>query len=186
MRHLKREDFGQAIADHEHGAGKPKEEANPGVEGAVLRARVLAEVGEDGPKDAASHGEDEYQAVVNPVHGCVAGFAGVPVGRDSGEMEEVLADELAEMIEGPVELVLDPATDDWEDIQKGSVRADNDEAGEVEERDAEGKADCRTPGRGRSRGGFRRGQFAGSGDTLKLHRDLAGGRFWMLDDFESR
>jgi len=38
------------------------------------------------------------------------------VGGDAGEMEEVLAYELAEMIEGPVELVLDPAADDREDI----------------------------------------------------------------------
>jgi hypothetical protein len=34
-------------------------------------------------------------------------------------MEEVPADELGEMIEGPLELVLDPVADDWEDNPKG-------------------------------------------------------------------
>ncbi len=51
-------------------------------------------MGADGPKDAAGHGEGDHEAVVNPVHGGVAGFAGVPMGGDAGEMEQVLADEL--------------------------------------------------------------------------------------------
>jgi hypothetical protein len=68
---------------------------------------------------------------------------------------------------------LDPAADDWEDIQKGSVGAEEDEAEEVEEGDAESEADSGAPGSGRSRGGDGRGQFAGSGDTWKIQRDLA-------------
>jgi hypothetical protein len=50
------------------------------VEGAVVGARVVADAGEDGPKDAASQGEGEYEAVVNPVHHGVAGFARVRGG----------------------------------------------------------------------------------------------------------
>ena len=113
---------------------------------------------------------------MNPVHRGVAGLAGVPVGSDAREMEEVLADELGEMIEGPVELVLGPAADDWEVTQKGSVGAEEDEAEEVEEGDAESKADCRVPGSGRSGGGDGRRQLAGSGDAWKLQWDLAWGR----------
>jgi hypothetical protein len=60
------------------------------VERAVLGSRVVAEQGDQGPKNAASQGEGEHEAVVNPVHRGVAGFAGVPMGGDAGEMEEVL------------------------------------------------------------------------------------------------
>ena len=103
-------------------------------------------------------------------------------GGDAGEMKEVLADELAEMIEGPVELVLDPAANNWEDTQKSSVGAEEDETEEVEEDDSESEADCWAPGSGRNRGGDGRGQFVGSDDTWKLHRDLAWGRFgcWTI------
>src|SRR5579863_8285822 len=98
------------------------------------------------------------------------------MGGDAGEMEEVLAYELAEMIEGPVELVLDPAADDREDIQKGSVGADEDEAEEVEEGDAKSQADSWAPGSGRSRGGVKCEQFGRSGDVWELQWDLAWGR----------
>ena len=72
----------------------------------------------------------------------------MPVGGDAGEMKEVLAGKLGEMIEGPVQLVLDPAADDWEGIQQGSVGTDEDEAEEVEESDAEAKASSGAPRRG--------------------------------------
>ena len=167
---------GQAIADHEHTAGKAEEEAKPGVEGAVVGARVVADLGDDGPKDAASQGKGEHETVVNPVHRGVAGFAGVPVSGDAGEMKEMLASELGEMVEGPVELVFDPGADDRERTKEGSVAAEEAEAEEVEEGDAESEADCWAPGSGRSRGGDGRGQFAGRGDAWMLQRDLAWGR----------
>lgn len=132
-------------------------------------------MGDDSPKYSASQGEGEYEAVVDPIHRCVAGIAGMPVGGDAGDMEEVLADKLGEMIEGPVELVLDPSADDWEDIQKRSVIAQDDEAKEVEEGDAESEADSWAPRSGRSRGNDRRGRFSGSGDAWKLQWDLAWG-----------
>ena len=134
------------------------------MEGAVLGATVVAEVGDDGPKDAAGQGEGEQEAVLDPVHRGVAGFAGVPVGGDAGEMEEMLADELGEMVEGPVELVLDPAADDWEDLKEGSVAVEKDEAEEVEEGDAEAEAGGGAPGSGgRSGGGD--GGLGGGGDA---------------------
>ncbi len=80
------------------------------------------------------------------------------------------------MIEGPVELVLDPAADDWEDAEKGPVGAEEDEAEEVEEGDAKSEADCWAPGSGWGRGGNGRGQFGGSGDAWKRQRDLAWGK----------
>ena len=87
----------------------------------------------------------------------------MPVGGDAGEMEEVLADELGEMIEGPVELVLDPAADDREDIERGFRCAEEDEAEEVEEGDAEAEAGGGAPGSGRSGGGD--GGLSGGGDA---------------------
>jgi hypothetical protein len=134
-----------------------------GVEGAVLGATVVPEVGDDGPKDAAGQGEGEQEAVLDPVHRGVAGFAGVPVGGDAGEMEEMLADELGEMVEGPVELVLDPAADDREGLKEGSVAVEKDEAEEVEEGDAEAEAGGGAPGSGRSGGGD--GGLGGGGDA---------------------
>ena len=113
-RHLEREDLGQAIGNHKHAASEAEEETKPRVEGAVLGARVVAEGGDEGPKDAADQGEGEEEAVLDPVHRGVAGFSGVPVGGDAGEMKEMLASELGEMVEGPVELVFDPGADDRE------------------------------------------------------------------------
>ena len=130
-------------------------------------------MGEEGPNDTAGQGEDEQEAVVDPVHRGVAGFAGVPVGGDAGEMEEMLAGELGEVIEGPVELFLDPAADDRKDSQEGSVGANDDEAEEVEEGNAKSEADCWATGSGRSRGGLKRGQFGRSGDARELQGDLA-------------
>lgn len=131
-------------------------------------------VGEDGPKDAASHGEGERETVVNPVHCGIAGFTGVPMGCDAGEMKEVLSGELGEMIEGPVQLVLNPAADDWEGIQEGSIRADQNEAKEVEKSDAEAKASNGAPGR--------EWTSDGDGNVRRVQGDLACRRFWLLDD----
>ena len=151
------------------------------MEGAVLGATVVPEMGDDGPKDAAGQGENEQEAVLDPVHRGVAGVAGVPVGGDAGEMEEMLADELGEMVEGPVELVLDPAADDWEGLKEGSVAIEKDEAEEVEEGDAEAEAGGGAPGSG--------GVVAETGDSAGAvmpegsKRDLAWKQYWMLDDF---
>ena len=123
------------------------------MEGAVLGATVVAEVGDEGPKDTACQGEGEEEAVLDPVHRGVAGVAGVPVGGDAGEMEEMPADELGEMVEGPVELVFDPAADDREGTKEGSVAVEEAEAEEVEEGDAEAEAGGGAPGSGRSGGG---------------------------------
>ena len=82
------------------------------MEGAVLGASIVAEDGDQGPKDAAGQGEEDEESVLDPVHRGVAGVAGVPVGGDAGEMKEMLARELGEMVEGPVELVFNPGTDD--------------------------------------------------------------------------
>jgi len=68
-------------------------------------------------------------------------------------MEAMLPDELGEMVEGPVELVLDPAADDREGLKEGSVAVEKDEAEEVEEGDAEAEAGGGAPGSGRSGGG---------------------------------
>jgi hypothetical protein len=130
------------------------------MEGAILGATVVTEVGDESPKDAAGQGDGEEEAVLDPVHRGVAGVAGVPVGGDAGEMEEMLPDELGEMVEGPVELVLDPADDDREDTNEGSVGAEEDEAEEVEEGDAEAEAGGGAPGsraEWRRRRGTRRG-----------------------------
>ena len=64
----------------------------------------------------------------------------MPVCGDAGEMEEMLAGELGEVVEGPVELALNPAADDGEDAEEGSVAGEEDEAKEVEEGDAEAEA----------------------------------------------
>ena len=133
------------------------------MEGAVLDATVVAEVGDDGPKNAAGQGEGEQEAVLDPVHRGVAGFAGVPVGGDAGEMEEMLADELGEMVEGPAEHVLDPAADEWEGLKQGSIAVEKDEAEEVEEGDAEAEAGGGAPGSGRS--GCGDGGLGGDGDA---------------------
>ena len=148
-RHLERKDFDQAVDDHEHAAGKTEEETKPCVEGAVLGATVVPEVGDEGPNDAASQRKGEQEGVLDPVHRGVAGFAWVPVGCDAGEMEEMLPGELGEMVEGPVKLVLDPAADDREGLKEGSVAVEKDEAEEVEEGDAEAEAGCGAPGSGR-------------------------------------
>ena len=77
----------------------------------------------------------------------------MPVGGDAGEMEEMPADELGEMVEGPVELVFDPGADDREGTKEGSVAVEEAEAEEVEEGDAEAEACGGAPGSGRSGGG---------------------------------
>ena len=134
------------------------------MEGTVLGARVVAKEGDEGPKDPAGHGEGEEQAILDPVHRGVAGFAGVPVSGDAGEMKEMLASELGEMVEGPVELVFDPGADDRERTKEGSVAAEEAEAEEVEEGDAEAEAGGGAPGSERSGGGgggYGRGEFGG-------------------------
>ena len=127
----------------------------------------------NGPKDAACQGEGEEEAVLDPVHRGVAGVAGVPVGGDAGEMEEMLADELGEMVEGPVELVLDPVADDREGMKEGSVSDEEDEAEEVEEGDAEAEAGGGAPGSGR--GAAETGDSAGVVMPEGSKRDLAWG-----------
>ena len=133
------------------------------MEGAVLGATVVPEVGDSGPKDAAGQGEGEQEAVLDPVHRGVAGFAWVPVGGDAVEMEEMLPGELGELVEGPVELVLDPAADDRESLKEGSVAVEKDEAEKVEEGDAEAETGGGAPGSGRSAGGD--GGLGGGGDA---------------------
>ena len=133
------------------------------MEGAVLGATVVPEVSDSGPKDAAGQGEGEQEAVLDPVHRGVAGFAWVPVGGDAVEMEEMLPGELGELVEGPVELVLDPAAGDRESLKEGSVAVEKDEAEKVEEGDAEAEAGGGAPGSGRSGGGD--GGLGGGGDA---------------------
>jgi hypothetical protein len=84
----------------------------------------------------------------------------VPVGGDAGEMKEMLASELGEMVEGPIELVFDPGADDREETKEGSVVAEEAEAEEVEEGDAEAEAGGGAPGSGWG-GGDGRGEFGG-------------------------
>jgi signal transduction histidine kinase len=86
------------------GSGVAEEEAKPGVEGAVLGATVVAEEGDQGPNDAADKSEDKEEAALDPVHRGVAGFAGVPVCCDSGEMEQMLAGELGEVVNARVKI----------------------------------------------------------------------------------
>jgi hypothetical protein len=76
-------------------------------------------------------------------------------------MEEMLADELGEMVEGPIELVFDPAADHRECTKEGSVAIEKAEAEEVEESDAETEAGGWAPWRGRSGGGD--GELGGDG-----------------------
>ena len=87
----------------------------------------------------------------------------MPVGGDAVEMEEMLPGELGELVEGPVELVLDPAADDRESLKEGSVAVEKDEAEKVEEGDAEAEAGGGAPGSGRSGGGD--GGLGGGGDA---------------------
>ena len=113
----------------------------------------------------------------------------MPVCGDAGEMEEMLAGELGESIERPVELALNPAADDWEDAEEGSVTREEDEAKEVEEGDAKAKADGGAPGSGRSGGigaGDRRGDEGvrcggvdclGAPNGTSPRNDLIDGRF---------
>ncbi len=105
----------------------------------------------------------------------------MPVGGDAGEMEEMLPGELGEMVEGPVELVLDPAADDREGLKEGSVAVEKDEAEEVEECDAEAEAGGGAQGAG--------GVAAETGDSAGVvmpegsKRDLASGSFWDVGRF---
>jgi hypothetical protein len=99
------------------------------------------------------------------------------VGGDAGEMKEMLPSELGEMVEGPVELVLDPAADDREGLKEGSVAVEKDEAEEVEEGDAEAEAGGGAPGSGRSGGsgsGDGRGEFGGD-KGVRCFDGLGGG-----------
>ena len=132
------------------------------MEGTVLGARVIAESGDEGPKDAADQSEDEEEAALNPVHRGIAGFTGMPVGSDAREMKEMLAGELGEMVEGPVELVFNPGTDEREWAKEGSVATQEAEGEEVEAGDTEAEAGGGTPRNRRSDGRNRHGWFDGN------------------------
>ena len=122
----------------------------------VLGARVVPEKRDQGPKDSAGQCEGNEEAVLNPIHGGVAGFGGVPVCSNAREMKKMLAGELGEMVEGPIELAIDPAADDREGAQKSSVAEEEDEAKEVEKGDAEAEAGGGAPGSGNGVGRDRR------------------------------
>lgn len=152
-RHLEREDLSQSVTDHEHAAGEAEKEAQPGVEGVVLGARVFPEKRDEGPKDAAGESEGDEEAVLNPVHRGVAGFGGVPVCGDAGEMEEMLAGEFREAVNGPVELAFNPAARNGEGAEESSVAEKEDEAKEIAEGEAKAQAGGGVPWSGRSRNG---------------------------------
>ena len=116
----------------------------------VLGARVVTEARYQGPKDTARQGEGDEEPVLNPVHRGIAGFAGVPVCGDAGQMEQMLAGELGEVVEGPIERALNPAADYREGAEESSVPEEEDKAKEVEEGDAKAETDSRTPGGRRS------------------------------------
>jgi hypothetical protein len=112
----------------------------------------------------------------------------MPVCGDAGEMEEMLAGELGEVIEGPVELALNPAADNWEDAEEGSVTREEDEAKEVEEGDAEAEAGGGAPWSGRSGGsgaGDRRGDECvrcGGGGAWELQTGPRVEMILLMDD----
>ena len=99
----------------------------------------------------------------------------MPMGGDAGEMEQMLTDELGQMVEWPVEFVLDPPADDRKHTKEGSVGAEKGEAEEIEESDAEAEADGGAPESGRSGSRDWCRKFIGVGDVWKLQRDLVRG-----------
>jgi len=139
--HLQREELGQAVADHGVAEGEAEDQAEPEEEAWVGEGAVGAELVSEGPDEGEKKGEDGHDAEGDPVEDGVAGAGVVEFGADAGEVEEVLAEPLRGVEEGPGGPVFKmPADVEGDDLPESGVAAAEGVDEEIAEAEAEGEA----------------------------------------------
>jgi len=137
--HLQGEELGQAVADHGVAESEADDETEPEEEAWVGGGVVGAELIGGRPDEGGEEGHNGHDAEGDPVHDGVAGAGAVEFGSDAGEVEQVLAETLGGVEEGPGGPVFKVLADvEGDALPEGGVAAAEGVDEEVAEAEAEG------------------------------------------------